>query len=283
MTRQMLVTAEQLHQLQADTDCIIVDCRFNLADPDAGYQLFLKSHIPNATYANLDKDLSSPVTPLSGRHPLPEAEQFASFLSRIGWQPGLKLVAYDDMGGAFAARLWWLMKYFGLSGAALLDGGLAAWLAAGFPTQTGEVDSRAAARLTLQAQREMVMSASEVQAGLAGHEILLVDARACERFRGDVEPIDSVAGHVPGAKNLPLSQNLGSDGCFKPSEEIHRLWQPLQGDMGAGQVVHMCGSGVTACFNQFASELAGLQGSKLYAGSWSEWIRDPGRGAETGP
>ena len=282
MTGELLVTAEQLHQMRADTDCIIVDCRFNLADPDAGYQLFLKSHIPNATYANLDKDLSSPVTPHSGRHPLPEAENFSAFLSRIGWQPGMKLVAYDDMGGAFAARLWWLMKYFGLSGAVLLDGGLTAWLAAGFPTQSGEADTPAAAHLTLQAHREMVMSASEVQAGLASHEILLVDARAGERFRGEVEPIDSVAGHVPGAKNLPLSQNLGSDGCFRSSEEIRHLWQPLMGDMSAGQIVHMCGSGVTACFNQFAAELAGLEGSKLYAGSWSEWIRDPHRGAETG-
>lgn len=284
MTEKMLISAQQLHELQLAGNCTVVDCRFNLLDPDAGYQSYLKSRIPNAVYANLDKDLSSPVTPASGRHPLPEADSFAQFLSRCGWQPGMRLVAYDDMGGAFAARLWWLMKYFGQSGAALLDGGLSAWVSAGFATDSGEagLPVPVTSPAVLQAHPEMLMTASEVTSRLINQQILLVDARAGERFRGDVEPIDIVAGHVPGAINLPFSDNLASTGQFRPPQEIRQRWRELQGDSSSEQLVHMCGSGVTACFNQFAAELAGIQGSKLYAGSWSEWIRDPKRGVEAG-
>lgn len=284
MTEKMLVSAKELHELQLAGNCVVVDCRFNLLDSQAGYQSYLESHIPNAVYANLDMDLSSPVTPVSGRHPLPDAQGFAQFLSRSGWQEGMKLVAYDDMGGAFAARLWWLMKYFGQPGVALLDGGLAAWMSAGYATDSGvaELPGAVAPPVAMQAHSEMVMTASEVESRLANHEILLVDARAGERFRGDVEPIDTVAGHVPGASNLPFHENMTSAGQFKLPQEIRQRWLELQGDLSSDKLVHMCGSGVTACFNQFAAELAGIQGSKLYAGSWSEWIRDPDRGVAAG-
>jgi thiosulfate/3-mercaptopyruvate sulfurtransferase len=283
MNGDMLVSAKQLQQLQLTEKCLIVDCRFSLMDPAAGYQHYLKSHIPQAVYANLERDLSSPVTAVSGRHPLPEAAQFAAFLSRCGWQQDMKLIAYDDMGGAFAARLWWLMKYFGQSGAALLDGGLAAWVSAGYATSSGDSDMQVMPEpaVPLQVQPEMVLSASEVKVGLANHEILLVDARAADRYRGDVEPLDKVAGHIPGARNLPFGQNMASEGYFKSAEQIRRNWQDLQGKVSAGNLVHMCGSGVTACFNQFAAELAGIHGSKLYAGSWSEWIRDSSREVES--
>lgn len=284
MTENILISAQELQKLQLAGDCIVVDCRFNLVDAQAGYQSYLTSHIPYAVYANLDKDLSSPVTPVSGRHPLPDAERFAQFLSRCGWQAGMAVVAYDDMGGAFAARLWWLMKYFGQSQTMLLDGGLAAWLSAGFATASGEADMSVAATtpVPMQAHPEMVMTASEIESRLGKQEILLVDARAAERFRGDVEPLDAVAGHVPGARNLPFHENLTGAGQFRRPQEIRQRWQQLQGDMCADKLVHMCGSGVTACFNQFAAELAGIQGSKLYAGSWSEWIRDADRGVEVG-
>lgn len=284
MTEKMLVSAKELYELQLAGDCVVVDCRFNLVDTQAGYQSYLLSHIPHAVYANLDKDLSSRVTPVSGRHPLPDAQGFAQFLSRSGWQEGMALVAYDDMGGAFAARLWWLMKYFGQLGAALLDGGLAAWMSAGYATDSAvaDVSVAVATPVPMQAHPEMVMTASEVESRLANQEILLVDARASERFRGDVEPIDSVAGHVPGARNLPFNENMTSAGQFKQPQDIRQRWLQLQGDSRSDKLVHMCGSGVTACFNQFAAELAGIQGSKLYAGSWSEWIRDPERGVEAG-
>lgn len=284
MTEKILVSAKELQQLQAEGNSMVVDCRFNLIDAQAGYQSYLGGHIPGAVYANLDKDLSSPVTPVSGRHPLPDSQRFAEFLSRCGWQSGMSLVAYDDMGGAFAARLWWLMKYFGLSGAALLDGGLKAWMDEGYDTASGSADLSVAstAIVEMQPQPEMLMTADEVEKQLASQELLLVDARAGERFRGDIEPIDAVAGHVPGAKNFPFSENMTPAGLFKQSQEIRQQWLQMQGDVHTDKLVHMCGSGVTACFNQFAAELAGIHGSKLYAGSWSEWIRDPERGVEAG-
>lgn len=284
MKNKMLVSVADLFELQRSGSCLIVDCRFSLSDPESGYKAYLEGHIPGAVYANLDNDLSGPATGSSGRHPLPDAARFSKFLAGIGWRPGSAVVAYDDVGGAFAARLWWLMKYFGHNEGALLDGGFPAWAAAGYATAQGSDDMNlpAAPLIALNTCDEMVLTAAEVRDGLAGGDIVLVDARAPERYRGDVEPIDTIAGHVPGAKNLPLSLNLDQDGHFKRVEDILTQWQTFQAAGSAGQLVHMCGSGITACFNQFAAELVGIKGSRVYAGSWSEWIRDPARGVETG-
>jgi thiosulfate/3-mercaptopyruvate sulfurtransferase len=203
--------------------------------------------------------------------------KFAEFLGRSGWQPGTMLVAYDDAGGAFAARLWWLMRYFGHDCAALLDGGIAAWETAGYPLESGPVFPASHPAANLTARKDMVISTSEVMASLHKDAIVLVDARAPKRFKGELEAIDAVAGHIPGAVNYPFDANLYPNGMFKPAEQIKNEMLALAGNHDAEDVVHMCGSGVTACHNIFAAELAGLKGSALYVGSWSEWIRDPSR------
>jgi thiosulfate/3-mercaptopyruvate sulfurtransferase len=246
-------------------------------DAGAGHLAFLDAHIPTAHYANLDNNLSGQVTVSSGRHPLPSANQFAGFLSHAGWQPGKTLVAYDDTGGIIAARLWWLMKYFGQDNAALLDGGLPAWLAAGFELESGQKDPECAPVERLEPLDEMLLSSSQIADGLKTNKIHLIDARAANRFYGEAEPIDSRAGHIPGACNHPCSQNLLPDGRFKPPGELRTALNATRVEHKDMNMVHMCGSGVTACHNIFAEELVGLQGSRLYAGSWSEWIRDPSR------
>jgi thiosulfate/3-mercaptopyruvate sulfurtransferase len=277
MTRKILFSVDELHSLQAGNEHLIVDCRFDLGEPDKGYQAYLKAHIPGAVYAHLDNDLSSPVTSTSGRHPLPDADRFALFLGRSGWRPGMTLVAYDDAGGAIAARLWWLMKYFGHDSAAMLDGGVSAWQAAayGFDEGQGIKDQQSSAKYSIQG--DLVMSTLQVKNGLADKDLLLVDARAAGRFNGDNEPIDTVAGHIPGAVNYPYDGNLDGSGLFKATDDIRREHLKLVGNNPSSETVHMCGSGVTACHNLFAAELAGLEPSKLYVGSWSEWIRDPSR------
>ncbi len=278
MTQSMLLTAKQLFDLCKEDKCITVDCRFVLDKPSAGFESYLKSHIPGAVYAHLNDDLSSPVTPESGRHPLPDAGRFAAFLARAGWQPGTKLVAYDDTGGAIAARLWWLMKYFGhADDAALLDGGISAWSAAGFAFERDRSIPAPKPTVSLGSCDEMVMSTSEIVESMSKAGILLVDARAAERYTGLIEPIDSVAGHITGAVNYPYVKNLTAEGAFRSLADIRKSLEDLTGNERSRHVVHMCGSGVTACLNIFASELAGIEGSKLYVGSWSEWIRDPSR------
>jgi thiosulfate/3-mercaptopyruvate sulfurtransferase len=277
MAHQILLSAQELHAKQKSTDCLIVDCRFDLNDPDKRHQDYLKGHIPGSVYAHLDNDLSSPVTASSGRHPLPDADKFAVFLGRSGWHPGLTLVAYDDVGGAIAARLWWLMKYFGQNCAAMLDGGISAWEAAGYEVEDGHVSSNLMPLEEFSARDELVMSSEEIVKGLAGHEMILVDARAQERFIGEIEPIDAVAGHIPGSVNYPYDRNLDSSGLFNTCGDIRNGLLALAGDHESNELVHMCGSGVTACHNIFAAELAGMKDSKLYVGSWSEWIRDSSR------
>ena len=280
MARKILFSAADLRSAQQNSECVTVDCRFNLSDPAAGLTSYLESHIPGAVYANLDDDLSSPITNISGRHPLPDAHDFALFLARVGWCPGKLLVAYDDAGGMIAARLWWLMKYFGHDCAVLLDGGLGAWRRAGFSLESGNVEFARGNPVVLRPNDDLVLSTSEIIEGLDRHEILLADARAYERFTGAVEPLDSVAGHISGAVNFPFSEHLSGDATLKPLDELRGRLQGLCHGMATHNLVHMCGSGVTACFNIFVSELAGLKGSKLYAGSWSEWIRDPSRAVE---
>lgn len=280
MLKNILFSVQELRKTQQNNQCIIVDCRFVLDDPEAGYKDYLESHIHGAVYAHLNDDLSSPVTLNSGRHPLPDAEKFASFLGRSGWRPGIVLVVYDDVGGAIAARLWWLMRYFGHDCAALLNGGIQAWKAAGFQLDSGPASITSVPIANFSLCDDLVMSTPEIIEGLNSNAIVLADARAAERFSGDIEPIDAVAGHIPGAVNYPFHRSLVSNGMFKSVEKVHSAMLKLTGRHQAQDLVHMCGSGVTACHNIFAAELAGLPGSRLYVGSWSEWIRDPSRPIE---
>jgi len=283
MRKNMLLSAQALHATRDDGSQLVIDCRFALNDPGSGYRDYLQAHIPGAVYAHLDNDLSSPVTALSGRHPLPDADRFAAFLAGCGWRPGMRLVAYDHADGSFAARLWWLMKYFGHDCVALLDGGFQAWVSARYATQSGQAPSRETASVSLVANTGLKVTTGEVMNNLAGNGFVLADVRAGERFRGEVEPIDPVAGHIPGAVNYPLQRSLTAHGRFKPKAEIREGLLELTTHRRATELVFMCGSGVTACHAVFAAELAGLAPSRLYAGSWSEWIRDPDRPVETTP
>jgi len=282
MSSARLLQARQLHELVAAGECVVFDCRFDLQHKQAGYNSWLAGHVPGAAYAHLDDDLSSPVTPTSGRHPLPSAEDFAAFLARCGWRPGLLAVAYDASGGMLAARLWWLMGYFGAGPSALLDGGLSAWLAESLPIEAGEVEHEVQPVERLAVQPEMMVHVDELQRGVEDGSFCLLDARSAERFRGEVEPLDPVAGHVPGSLNHPCEGNLGSDKRLLPVDELRRKFRPFVGRDGQRPVVHLCGSGVTACFNAFAMEHAGLTHNRVYIGSWSEWIRDPARPIATG-
>lgn len=283
MRRNILLTARELRARLDFDNVLLVDCRFELSQPAAGYREYLKAHIPGAFYAHLDDDLSGPLNAISGRHPLPDADRFAAFLARCGWRPGTEVVAYDHADGSFAARLWWLMKYFGHDCVALLDGGFKAWLAAGHVTESTQPPVREATPVGLTADAGMVVSSTDVLDNLNGNGFVLVDVRAEERFRGEHEPIDPVAGHVPGAVNYPLQRNLTADGKFKPRAGIRDGMLPLAEASPVSDLVFMCGSGVTACHTVFAGALAGLAVSRVYAGSWSEWIRDPARPVEATP
>jgi thiosulfate/3-mercaptopyruvate sulfurtransferase len=260
----------------------IVDCRFDLLNPNAGRQSYEAAHIPGARYADLNRDLSAPVTVRSGRHPLPDPADFAVALARWGVREGVQVVAYDAAGGAFAARLWWMLRAWGHARVAVLDGGYPAWIAAGGATVAGAGPPAAGPPLAPPIAAWPIVNAAEVAELLRDPRRLLVDARAPERFSGSVEPIDAIAGHVPGAENHPFSLNLGADGRFLPADELRRRWQSRLGSRDPEQLVVMCGSGVTACHNLLGLAVAGLEGAQLYAGSWSEWIRDPHRPVATG-
>jgi thiosulfate/3-mercaptopyruvate sulfurtransferase len=260
---------------------VVVDCRFNLLQPAAGEAAYREGHIPGAWYANLDRDLSSPPGPRMGRHPLPDPEHLRLFFGRLGITPGASVVVYDEGGGGIAARLWWLLRWMGHQSVQLLDGGFAAWQKAGHPvSQT--VPEPHAGRFSGDPGHMPVLDTPEVVTALAGQAIRLLDLRAAERFQGRVEPIDPVAGHVPGAVNVPFAGNLGEEQQFLPAARLAARYGPLVAGRPAAEVVCMCGSGVTACHGILALELAGFPGAALYAGSWSEWIRSPDRPVATG-
>jgi len=278
-TYDTLIAAAELAALPAGK-VLVVDCRHELADPGKGRHDYLAGHIPGAVFADLDTDLAdlSRVAAGLGRHPLPSAATFSAALGRWGWRPGLQVVGYDAAGGALAAaRLWWLLRLCGVREAAVLDGGLAAWQAAGLPLETA-VPVRAPTRVALDYDPRQVILDSAALAAVP----LLLDARAAPRYRGEVEPIDRAAGHVPGARNRPYTENLGADGRFKPAAALREEFGRLLAGRAPAEVVHMCGSGVTACHNLLAMEHAGLVGSRLYAPSWSGWVSDPSRPVATG-
>ena len=266
----------------ANPEWRVVDCRFDLGDPDAGAAAFRREHIPGAIYAHLDRDLSGPRTPWSGRHPLPEPEVLAATFGEFGIDAGVQVVGYDDSGGVYASRLWWLLRWLGHRRVAVLDGGLAAWRAERRPLSTASTPP-APRRFAAQPDAGGQVSADELAALLAGRECVLLDARAAERFEGLVEPLDPRAGHVPGARNHPFTRNLGADGRFLGAAELRTRLAPVLRSEPAERVISMCGSGVTACHTLLALEIAGLAGARLYPGSWSEWCRDLGRPVATGP
>jgi thiosulfate/3-mercaptopyruvate sulfurtransferase len=270
-----LISASELAARLDDPNTLVVDCRFDLAQPDAGRQAYLAEHIPGAVYAHLDRDLSSPITPHSGRHPLPDPDAFARTLSAWGVKAQTQVVAYDADNSAFAARLWWLLRWVGHRAVAVLDGGFKVWREAQLPTSR-EIPTRARSEFIARADRDAWVDANELAQRLASGWRLL-DARAPERFAGKVEPIDPVAGHVPGAVNHPLGANLSPDARFLAPQELHARYAASQAGVSDAHTIAMCGSGVTACHLLLAMEIAGKPGARLYAGSWSEWIRDPAR------
>lgn len=266
----------------ADPAWLVLDCRFELADPAAGERAWSEGHVPGALYAHLDRDLSGPVTPATGRHPLPAPEAFVATLSRWGVTPSTQVVAYDASAGMFAARLWWMLRWAGHDRAAVLDGGVHEWLAAG-GLLNHSVQQREATVFRPAWRHGMVTATGQVSASLRDGSLGLVDARGPERFAGTTEPIDPVAGHVPGAVNHPCGWNLGHDGRFLPPAALQERWQETLGGRDPATVACMCGSGVSACHDLLAMTHAGLPGASLYAGSWSEWIRDPARPVARGP
>jgi thiosulfate/3-mercaptopyruvate sulfurtransferase len=272
----MLVTCSHLVAHLDDPAWVVFDCRHDLMDLAKGERLYREGHIPGAHFAFLETDLSGEKTGKNGRHPLPPPAAFVAFLARHGVTNTSTIVAYDDAGGPYAARLWWLARWVGLDQVMLLDGGIGKWIADGHALSRDVPVPRAAA-LRGHADALMLVNADEVEARLNDASTTLIDARAAERYRGEVEPIDPVAGHIPSAKNRFYKDNLNADLTFRAPEEIGAGFSTLLNSVDPKKVIHQCGSGVTACANLFAMELAGLKGSKLYAGSWSEWIADPKR------
>lgn len=271
-----LIDVAALARLPPD-EVLIVDCRVDLADRTQGERSYLAGHIPGAVFADLERDLSdmSRIPEGLGRHPLPSVAAFGALLGRWGWVPGLQVVSYDaGLGALAAARLWWLLRLAGVQEVAVLDGGFAAWQAAGHPVETVS-RPRPSTRVTLAYDARQVIV--DHVALHAEPSPLLVDARAAVRYRGEVEPLDRAAGHVPGARNRPYVDNLLADGHFKPPAQLREEFAAVLDGAAPDQVVHMCGSGVTACYNLLAMEHAGLHGSRLYAPSWSGWVSDPAR------
>lgn len=261
---------------------LIVDCRFALTDPGKGERDFLEAHVPGAVYASLDRDLSDLSKQGLGRHPLPDVDAFARTLTGWGWNERQRVVAYDDAGGALAAaRLWWMLTCVGID-ASVLNGGWQAWKQAGLPVEHGAALPRNATHVVLDFDPAKAVYYEELESLRWQSSTLLLDARAAPRFRGESEPLDRAAGHIPGARNRPFSQNLADDGRFKPAAILQKEFAVVLGTHAAGDVVHMCGSGVTACHNLLAMEAAGLRGSRLFAPSWSGWCSDPAREGATG-
>ena len=274
-----LITPVEVAPHLANEQWVVVDCRFDLAEPAKGERLYLESHIPGARYAHLDRDLSGEKTGTNGRHPLPTTEQMRERFGALGISPGKQVVVYDADTGMHASRLWWMLRFMGHDAVALLDGGFARWTREGFPVRDGKEEWRGATFIGAPRDTWRV-HADEVQQQLNDPAQVLVDARAEERYRGENETIDKKAGHIPGARNYFFQRNLKEDKTFKSADELRTAWRELLGGTKPEQVVMYCGSGVTACHNLLALEHAGLPGARIFPGSWSEWSSDPNRPTE---
>ena len=256
----------------------LFDCRHDLAKPALGEAQYREAHIPGALFAHLDRDLSAPKTGRNGRHPLPQPEVFASWLGKGGVKPSDQIVCYDAGNGAMAARLWWMLRWVGHEAVAVLDGGMAKWSAEKRPV-TAEVPRFEPSHYSHHLKTQVAVDVDDV--GTHGREMLLLDARAPARYRGEQEPIDPVAGRIPGARNRFNMDNVSPQGTFKSAGQLKQEFEAVLGSRTPSEVVHYCGSGVAACHNLLAMEVAGLPGGRLFAGSWSEWIADPARPVET--
>jgi thiosulfate/3-mercaptopyruvate sulfurtransferase len=281
-----LIEAAEVAPNCAKADWVIVDCRFDLARPQWGAEAYAESHVPHAVYAHLERQLSGPISPASGRHPLPSMESFARTLGDWGIDKDVQVVAYDQSNSAYAARLWWLLRSAGHECVAVLNGGFAAWQRAGQPV-TAKLERKLPRQFIPAPQRSGVVSTTQLQALIAAGDLnsaqrTLLDARAADRFAGQNETLDPVAGHIPGARSAPFAGNLDAHGRFLSAEALRSRWLANLQGADPNQVISTCGSGVTACHNLLAMEVAGLPGAQLYAGSWSEWIRDPERPVERG-
>jgi thiosulfate/3-mercaptopyruvate sulfurtransferase len=275
-----LVDAEQLMAARAAGAApLIIDCSFDLADSGAGERAFAQGHLPGAVYAHLDCALAGAKTGRNGRHPLPARADFATTLARLGVTPARAVVVYDAQGGMYAARAWWMLRWVGHRAVSVLDGGLGAWTAAGGELEAGDVAPVAAA--TAYPAGDSLVATVDADTLLKSlGRVTLLDARAGERYRGEVEPLDARAGHIPGARSRFFKDNLDAQGRFRPAAELRAAFAAF--GAAPAQVVHQCGSGVTACHNLLAMEVAGLAGSALYPGSWSEWSCDPARPVAVG-
>jgi thiosulfate/3-mercaptopyruvate sulfurtransferase len=276
----LLITAAQLQALQTQgTPCAVLDCSFDLMKPELADGFFASERIAGALPAHLDKDLSThqPDQAVNGgRHPLPQRERVAQWLGSLGIHNGMQIVVYDRNKGHYCGRLWWMLKWLGHEAVAVLDGGLQAWKDAGGGLDSGPVAPAAPARFDLKTPLRQLVLTDAVSAALGQPAQTVVDARAGARYRGEVEPLDPVAGHIPGALNRPFTENFSEDGRFKSPEQLNAEWTQVLAGRPASSVVHHCGSGVTAVPNVIAMELAGFGPTALYAGSWSEWCRTPG-------
>ncbi|MEC5387077.1 sulfurtransferase [Uliginosibacterium sp. H3] len=272
-----LINAATLRAHMEQPDWLILDLRHDLAQPAAGRDAYATGHIPGAIFLQLDEDLSGAKNGRNGRHPLPAREQFAARLAELGLNRHTQVVAYDAQGGMFAARLWWMLRWVGHSAVAVLDGGLPAWQASGGALSQAVPSARPRGDFTAADSLVTQVSATEVLASLGKTQKLIIDARAPDRFRGENETLDPVGGHIPGAANRFFRDNLQADGSFKPAQQLREEFMTAQQAYATGDIIMQCGSGVTACHNLLALEIAGLYGAALYPGSWSEWCSDPAR------
>lgn len=275
-----LISVAELAAHLDDAQFVVCDCRHDLANYSAGRDAYQRSHIPGARFLHLDQDLSGPKTGINGRHPLPHPITFTLRLAALGIDNRKQVVAYDDAGGVFAARLWWMLRWVGHIDVAVLDGGFPAWARAAMPVSTDPPPITPATFNPDPRPQLMVDAGTVAKAADAG--LRVIDARSADRFRGENETLDPVAGHIPGAINRFFKSNLRDDGCFKSATELEQEFTALLGERPPTAIVHQCGSGVTACHNLLAMERAGLKGSRLYPGSWSEWVSDRTRPVAVG-
>ncbi|MDM9652560.1 sulfurtransferase [Pseudomonas wenzhouensis] len=283
MPLAQLISTQDLQQRLQQEDLLLLDCRFALEDPAYGRRSYLEGHLPGAHFLDLEQDLSAPVIKgVTGRHPLPDPSALVERLRSCGLRQHSQVVLYDDGPGAFAARAWWLLVWLGKrDGLYLLDGGLKAWREAGLELTCAAPDN-APGDFCAEPDNSLVLTAEQLAVRLGTADLTLLDARALPRFRGEIEPIDPVAGHIPGAQCAAFTDNLGADGRFLPADELRQRFDGLRGERPLENLVAYCGSGVTACHNLFAMNLAGYPLAPLYAGSWSEWITNPARPVATG-
>ncbi len=275
MPHTTLVSTAELAAHLADPAWLVFDCRHDLAKPESGAQEYASAHIPGARFMHLDHDLSAPATGNNGRHPLPDPQAFVRTLAGAGVDASKQVVAYDAQTGVYAARLWWMLRWLGHENVAVLDGGYAKWTKEARPVSTA-VPPPAAAQFVGQ-PRAVPIDAADLLKSLGRPGRVLIDARSPDRFRGENETLDPIGGRIPGSVNRFFRENLDAAGCFRPAAELHQAFSALLGKLPPQAVVHSCGSGVSACHNLLAMEIAGLPGSQLYPGSWSEWCSDPAR------